>query len=369
MLKEKLQEMMKLNAVTGVEVHTGKDGQRLLHACSISIVKQQLSFESRQHGLKSVLHFAKVFKPQNIAICLSGKGVITKKIERVQGIDQQVVNQVLPNANPEHFYFQHYTEGEHSFISAIRRTDADELLARFQESGFRVLSLSLDTFVQQNAMELKAGQLEPGLELAYAAAFQLLLNAGPIAIEHEQITRAREQAFAKAKLKGIAMVAGLVLLVLLLFNFMLFSYYSSQVKSLSAASNISSAEIGKLRGQEKDIAKKTGLIKAAGWTGGLNYAYITDQLLAAMPGKMGLQEFSINPPDEQQSRSRHESVYLCKAVKITGSCPDASMLNNWIFAIKAKDWVEGCKIINYAINPDDGSGLFTISVQLKDHEE
>lgn len=369
MLKEKLQALMKLNTITGVEMHTAKDGQRLLHACTIGIAKQQLSFGAKEKAMKSVLHLAKNFKPGDIALCLTGKGVVTKKIAQVQKVDQQVVNQVLPNANPEHFYFQHYQSGEYSFISAIRRTEADEVLAQFSENGFRVLLLSLDAFVLEGAMELKEGLLEPELQLAYAAAFQLLLAESPVEIEHQPLVFARQQALAKAKLKGIAMVSGLVLLVLLLLNFLLFSYYSGQVKSLSAASNITSAEIGKLRGQEKDISKKTALIKVAGWTGGLNYAYITDQLLACMPAKMSLQEFSINPPDELQSRSRHESVYLCKALKIAGSCADASMLNNWIFAIKAKDWVEGCKIMNYEINQDDGNGLFTIAVQLKDHEE
>ncbi|WP_316812821.1 hypothetical protein [Pedobacter heparinus] len=372
MNKALLQDLMQLNTLTGVEVFTGKDGERVIHACTLKLGKAQLGFEHKHKDLKSVVHFAKNFKPGPVALVIRGKGLITKKMERVQGLDPQALNQVLPNANPEHFYFQHYDNGEHSFISAIRRSDTDELMAAFREQGFQVLSLCLDAFVLEEAMELKQGQLEEELLLAYAAAFQLLLGGAHgnyIEVEQQQLRDNRAQAFAKAKLKGIGLLAGMVLLVLLLLNFSLFSYYSGQVKALSAASNISSTEIGKLKNQEKDIRKKTALIKAAGWTGGLNYAYLCDQLLACMPAKMSLQEFSINPPDEQLSRARHELVYQTRLVKVSGACRDASMLNNWIFAIKAKDWVEGCKILNYGINPDDGSGSFAIAIQLKDHEE
>lgn len=372
MLKAMIQDLMTLNTLTGVQVHTEKDGQKLIHACTLKLSKAQLRFEHQHKGLKSVLHFAKNFKPGPIAIVLTGKGIITKKIDKVQGLDPQVLNQVLPNANADHFYLQHYSNEEYSFISAIRRSEADELMAAFREQGCMVLSLSLEAFVLDNAMELKQGQLEGELLPAYAAAFQVLLGGAEgtyVAVEQQQLRVNRAQAFAKAKLKGIGLLAGLVLMVLLLLNFAGYSYYSAQVKQLSAASNSSTAEIGKLRGQEKDILKKTALIKAAGWTGGLNYAYLCDALLACMPAKMSLQEFSINPADEELSRARHEMVYQNRQVKVKGACRDASMLNNWIFAIRAKDWVEGCKILNYAINPDDGSGSFAIAVQLKAHEE
>lgn len=363
---------MQLNTLTGVEVFTGKDGQRVMHGCTLRLSKAQLGFKHKHKDLKSVVHFAKNFKPGPVAIAMRGKGIISKKIEKVPEVNQQVLNQVLPNANPEHFYFQHYDKGEHSFVSAIRRSEADALLAEFREQGFEVLSLSLDAFVLEEAMELEQGVLEGELLLAYAAAFQLLLGGAQdayIEVVHPQLMLNRAQAFAKAKLKGIGLLAGSVLLLLLLANFMLFSYYSGQVRLLSAASNSSSTEIGKLKDQEKEIRRKAALIKAAGWTGGLNYAYLTDQLLACMPGKMSLAEFSINPPDEQLSRARHETVYQSRLVRISGACRDASLLNNWIFAIRAKDWVQGCKILNYEINPDDGSGSFAIAVELKDHEE
>lgn len=364
-----LQGLMKLNALTGIEVHTEKDGQRLFHACTIRIAKQELSIENKQKGLKSVLHFAKNFKAGPVAIALNGKGIITKKIDKVAAVDQQIVNQILPNANPELFYFQHHINGDYSIISAVRRIDADELIGQFREQGFTVLSLSLGAFALENAMELKDGQLEQELSLAYAVAFQTLLSDEPTEVAHQQIIAGRHQFFARTKLQGIGMLAAVAMLVLLLINFALFTYYTGQVQTLSAVSHVTATEIGKLKGQETDISKKTALIKAAGWTGGLNYAYIADQLLACMPLKMSLQELSINPLDEQQSRNKHENVYLTKMVKLSGACADASMLNNWIFALKSKDWVAGCKILNYSINQDDGMGSFAISVELKDHEE
>lgn len=365
MWKGLLQNFGKMTVMTGLEIHTEKDGLLALHACSVKLLKEELVFECNKPNLKSLVHFTKHYQPTPIGLCLTGKGIITKKIERVAALDAQVINQILPNANPELFYFQHYVSGDYSWISAIRRTEADDWVAQLAAHGFKVLSLSLDRFVLEEVIQPEATQLEETLWLAYAVAFQLLLRKDLVAVVHPELTHNREQSFARSRVMAIAGVFGVFLLLLLLLNFVLFSYYREQLEALSARSNTTAAEVGKLKRMEADIEQKTAFITKAGWTGGLNYAYIADQLVSCMPRKISLQDLSINPLNEAISKQKHEEVYEIKTVSVTGACGDASTLNNWIFAIKAKDWVAGCKILNYAINQDDGSGAFAISIQLQ----
>lgn len=365
MWKGLIQNFGKVTAMTGLEIHTKKDGNLVLQACSARLQQQELVFEEHKTNLKSLLHFSKQYKPGPIALCLTGKGIITKKIERIAGLDPQVINQILPNANRDLFYFQNYINGDYSWISAIRRTEADDCVAQLAAHGFKVMALSLDHFVLEEVIKPAAGQLEEALWLSYAAAFQLLLRKELVAVAHPGLTSNREQCFAKSRLMAMASVFGVFLLLALLVNFVLFSYYSDRLEALSARSNTTAAELGRLKHMEADIGQKTAFITRAGWTGGLNCAYIADQLIACMPPKISLQDLSINPLNEAASKQKHEEVYEIKTVSVTGDCADASMLNNWIFAIKAKDWVAGCKILNYAINQDDGSSAFAISIQLQ----
>lgn len=365
MWKGTLQNFGKLSSLTGLEIHTSKSGEFALQACTIRLAKQELIFELAKADLKSVLHLSKHDQAGPIALCLTGKGVITKQIELVAVLDAQVINQVLPNANPDLFYFQHYNDATHSWISAIRRSEADEWLSQLKEHGFEVLALSLDRFPLEGVLKPAVEQLDERLWLAYASAFQVLLQQDLVTVKHNGLERERKQAFARSQVLAVGRVFGLALLVLLLINFALFSYYSDELNKLSTQSNTTAAEVGKLKQMESDIYQKTAFITQAGWTGGLNYAYLTDQLLSCMPAKITLQEFAINPLNEALSKNKHEDLYETKTVRISGTCLDAGMLNNWIFAIKAKDWVSGCKILNYAINPDDGAALFAISIQLQ----
>lgn len=353
MLKSWFTDLFRLRVLTGVDVQLLADGQMLINFCSMKIKGDQLSVTDKGEGLKNILHFSKQLKSGLVVLNLSGKGVLTKRMERIEKLDQQVINQILPNANAGDFYFQLAHEEGGSVVSLIRRKDADELMAGFSAKGFKVIALILNGFTE-NA--------------AYQSAFQVLVTGELVEAKSPALTRRMQEAFAKARLTGIAAVSGTALLVLLLVNFFVYTNYADLLRDCAVRSNTSAAEISKYQSLETEVVGKTRFVKNVGWTGGLSPAFMVDQLLAGMPVPIKLNEFAINQQDQRISGSTAEALTVSKTIKISGSCSEASVLNNWLFGIRSNKWVGSCRIDNYQINNEDGRALFSITINLKDDE-
>ncbi len=115
-------------------------------------------------------------------------------------------------------------------------------------------------------------------------------------MDHAVLKENRLQAFAKAKVTGIAAVFGCVMLVLLVVNFFLCSAIMKlRPADFRSKETRSGMQVRKFRQMESDILQKTSLITNAGWTGGYPYAWLTDQLMAERPAAVAISGFSINP--------------------------------------------------------------------------
>ncbi|HKG08717.1 MAG TPA: hypothetical protein VKB19_19765 [Pedobacter sp.] len=364
MMRAKIKAWFELSKLTGIEINLGSEGVETVHACTLQISGDQLGIAAQNAGLKSIEHFAKNYKPGPVTLCLTGKGILTRQIAPVQVIDRQVISQILPNANAEEFYFQLYNSTEFSVVSLVRQSVADAVLAELERSGFQVLVLSLGSPDD----DVPIASLRPELIPASQIAFQVLLGRTVAGVAIEQLKTNKLQAFAKAKVLGIAAVFGCILLVLLLINFFVFSHYQDAAGRLAIRRNQSGVEVKKFRQVESDIVQKTALITTAGWAGGYPYAWLTDQLMAGKPAVITISAFSINPLKAQKITDKREEVYENRKISISGSSDQAATLNNWLFEIRAKDWVSDCSIRDYELNKESGKGQFTIEIEIRDYE-
>lgn len=356
----KIKRWFELRDLTGLEARLGSDGVETVHACTLQIAGDHLSVEAERTGLKNIAHFAKHFKPVPVALCLSGKGVLSKKIQDTAATAQQALQQVLPNANAADFYLQLEADS----LSLIRKNIADPVLAELSASGFRVISLNLGGQGSTNI----PGKIKPELAGAYSAAFQVLLGQEQAEVSSPELEEHKQQVYAKAKLMGRGLVLGCTLLVLLLVNFFLFTHYQSAAEKLAFRKTRSGQEIKKFQQMESGIMQKTMLITTAGWAGGYPYAWLTGELMSSRPLAIGISVFSINPQKIQAIVSSREAVYETGKIRISGTCDKAATLNNWLFEIRAKDWVKDCGILSYEFNKESGKGQFTIDIAINDYE-
>src|ERR1700722_5681032 len=149
-----LEQYYRINEATGVSIALLPDGDIAISACSVAIQNNQLDFEKKVTDLNKAVELTKHFPPKSIvALNLSGKGVLHKQIEKTAEINQNNFSKILPNGNIEDFYVQNFISGGQSFVSVIRKADADKWISLLKSLGFVPLTLSFGPFPVQNILK------------------------------------------------------------------------------------------------------------------------------------------------------------------------------------------------------------------------
>lgn len=367
-MKAKIKAWLELQQLTGIEVVSGKDGLEEVSACSLELKQNKVQVTAQKVSLKNLPHFVKNFKPGPVALCLSGKNVLSRKTAPVTAVDPLLINSLWPNIKYEDFYFQLVAAGGESVVSLIRRAEADVWIAALADQGFPVIALCLGKNASVMLDEQDQQQVEPLLLPAYSAALTTLLGIDNELVNDTAIQHSRDQELAKLKVRKIGLCAVVTCFLVLVVNFLFYQHYSGEADRLSQARHLSAERVGTYQDMEKDIIRKQKLIKSVGWTGGYPTAYLTDQLAACKPKDILLTAFLINPVKEEPGTAGKKEVMQVNTVLIEGFCDQAGTLNNWISEIRSKSWVKSCGVVNYDLSKDTGMGKFSIRIMLLDYE-
>jgi Tfp pilus assembly protein PilN len=406
-----LKTYYRINEAMGIDIHIAADGSAELNACAVSVDKNQLSITQKATGLLAAEELKKNFTVKYIAVNLSGKGVLHKQIALLDEITEHNFGSIFLNANIHDFYVQHLRSGDRSFVSIVRRAEADKWLRTLENAGYTPLILSLGPFpveqiqdqlniyegslvfnghaiergtkkewlsyrhaaAQQAPFPIKLGleRLPEKLVLAYATAFQLVLA------DRLQLTAAgvpdtderRAAIFAKKKLTVNAAAILGAFFVLLLVNFILFSsLYSDNNRLEDQVGQLTASSIS-VQGVQDQVTQKVALLKALGWDGGINKSVLVDQLASLMPEEITLDEVAINPPDPEQSRLQKTLTFHDGTITLTGHADKIIPLNEWIARIKTKAWVKNIQLDSYAFNNELNTGIFTVIINYQDAEK
>ncbi|SDT67344.1 hypothetical protein SAMN05216490_4784 [Mucilaginibacter mallensis] len=399
-----LKPYYRINEATGVAIHISADGNAELNACAVSVDKNQLSIEKKVMGLTTVTDLKKHFSGNSVAVNLSGKGVLHKQTPLIEELSEHNFGQVFLNAHIHDFYVQHFQSGNISFISVVRRTEADKWLRALETAGYTPLVLSLGPFVLEQAqnqlnvydsslvfdghsverndsmewtsyryaennhapasLKVSLEQLHEKLLLPYASAFQLVMadRLQPTAAGVRELGQRLETLLAKKKLTVNAAAILVAFFILLLVNFVLFSsLYSENNQLTDKVSQLTQSSIS-VQGVQDQVTQKVALLKELGWDGGINKSALVDQLAALMPEDITLDAVSVNPVDQEQSRLQKTVAFHDGQITLTGHSDKIIPLNEWIARIKTKAWVKNIQMDNYSFNNEQNTGLFTVVI-------
>jgi hypothetical protein len=399
----KLDPYYRISKVTGLNVQLAGDGQ-VISLCSVEASGNRLDIIKRKTDI-TVLAQLKELCPSKtvIALNLSGKGILQRRIDRAEAIDAGIFSAILPNAKLEDFYVQNFISGEHSFVSVVRKSEADRWINGLGELGFEPLLLSLGVFpVEQILPQLNiyesetviAGQLvarnqkgewvdaratdteppfafklgsekiDPRFLLPYAAAFQLVMvsQLDPIAADAEGLHQILESRLAEQKLKVQGALVLAAIFILLLANFILLSWLNSSNAALSD-------QVGKFaqtNNNEQEMAgrikEKEALLHSLGWDGGVNKSVLIDQVASLLPPEVKLREIAVNPVDITGSRLEKGTVFYDRKLVISGNSEKIIPVNEWIARIETRAWVKHIRLENFSYNNELNTGQFTVSI-------
>jgi len=402
-----LHHHIKLNRVIGLSVQIIDDNNCAVHACQVLRKRHTLEFEKKIPDLKSLEALsAHLSEKVPLALNLSGKPVLTKQVERIMEITPLQFSQLFPGANYHDFYVQNFVSGLSSFVSIVRRAEADRWLRQCQMLGYNVVMFSMGPFpvqmilpqlnvynevlvfdghtvVRNSDLSWQSYTYNPAaradfpfkveneplgeqLLIAYAAAFQLFFAHFAEVVEARVpgINAAYSNYIFNLNIKtwGIRML--MFFFAALFINLLVFSALESSNRKLSK--KVSSTEYGyqEYLEVENTIKTKELQLKSLGWDGGINKAYLISQLAEGLPNEITWNEIAINPIDKAASdTSANASIFTERSIRIKGNANRIVPVNNWLTDIKARSWVGTAQLESYAYNPESGTGEFIVVVK------
>jgi Tfp pilus assembly protein PilN len=401
-----LEQYYRINEAVGVDITIDPGGNPAINACSVTIQNNQLSFEKKQTDISTFEELAKHFPAKSImALNLCGKGILQKQLEKTEESNQANFSSVLPNANIEDFYIQNFISGDQSFVSVIRKIEADKWINKIKELGFTPLMLSLGPFPLQNIIaqlnvygndivfnghtilrneqqqwtsanynpsalspfpfKVESENLHEKLIIPYAAAFQLVL-ADKVELIRAEVP-VLENGFQKVINEKKLKVQGFLILsfffLLLLINFFLFNWLNSSNAILTEQVSRSAQSTDDIQKVNEQIAQKEGLLKTLGWERDINKSALIDQVASLLPADITWNEVDIDPVDLSNSRSQKSIVFSGRKIRVTGDSEKIIPVNEWIARIKTKSWVKNVQLDSYTFNSELNTGQFILLIE------
>lgn len=400
-----LEKYYRINQAIGLSIHILADGGLQLNACRVTVENNRLNIDKKITDIASLEDLKKHFDPKShVALNLTGKGILQKQVGALTEVNQHNFSKVLPNANIEDFYYQNFISGEQSFVSVIRKAEADKWITQLKAIGLIPLQMSIGPFPVQNIipqlnvydselifnghvierneqanwlthqynhvalspfpLKVESESLDEKLLIPYAAAFNLVLvekvqaiNADVPSLETELST-----LIATKKIKVKAVVVLFIFFLLLLLNFITFSWLnSSNAKLTDQVGQLTQTSINSQTIDEQ-VKQKEALLSELGWEDGINKSALVDQLASLLPEEITLNEISVNPIDLAASRAQKSLEFSNREIKIAGNSEKIIPVNEWIARVKTKPWVKNIQLDNYTFNGELNTGQFTVII-------
>lgn len=390
----------KINTVIGLELKIINENEFSGRYCVVNKQKATVNITDVQiveGTLSSILNALPKTFP--IALTLTGKGIIHKKMSIADEESTSSFQAAFPTIDRNDFYVQIFVEQQQELVSIIRRQTVDELIHKMRRSGLNIFVVSLGAMVSspiwnqlnsygqeilfdghfieldatyqwlsyhhkptlKNEFQTKIGEqlIDERNVLAYASAFQLLLHqqlnlicadVDTIQVEFLQFTQNNE-------IKKVAFRFGIVLFISLLVSYLIFSHYNDKNVALSQKSGAYNTSIDQLNSLTKASNENEQLLKKLNWNGGFNYGFLINEIGESMPKQLQLNEISIN---EVQPETNISDAPTAFPVKINGITNNLTALNNWIFVLKQKPWIKTVRLLKYEESNDAEAYKFNI---------
>lgn len=399
-------KILALSKIAGVEVQLLPEGKVLYHLVVLEKNKNVIGAVAKVAGIRDIAELKKNI-PANtpVVILLNGRGIINRRITDTSlESDSQVLSSLLPNAKQEDFYLQKFLSGKYLFASVIRKELFEEVFASLRSQGVNVINASTGPFIVHTVAPFLPGsvqklqtpsflftfnngvledftagsygeeevsigddKLTSALGPAYAIALAEFLNGeqehyvSSEALRHHKEEYGNQQLF---KIYGYALLGFFVML--LMGNYMFYSYLKSEASGLAAQSGNYRQTLEEVKLLQKKVEEKENFMKKAGWFSTPKTSYYADDIASTIPASIKLTALKVNPLNDKISKKERKDVFRSDTIVVGGVCNNPTVLNPWMGELKERQWIESLSHVNYEHDPKTGSGIFQIEIRVKD---
>jgi len=348
---------------------------------SISIIKKSETTED----LETILPKIKKLAP--LILLVNGYGILHRSLNPISLSNQEIIAQVLPNANAKDFIIQKTENGKNLLVSIIRKKIIAEQIALFKSleqwpvaiavgnfhtkniisfientdriaTDFQLLAFNKE-FGIINSFEKKqtSSDLSPLLKIgddkipaslmsAYAAAFCLLTGR----IDDLAITKEikEEHLWANIFNKGKLVVGGVVAILLLLNTFFFYNFKDKKA-NLQRTLFTYQDQFSQLDSMRNSLSKQRSFLKNTRLNGFSKSSYYADQIGHSIPKGIALEELTIFPEKKQKKPLKKDKLvdYDFQKINIKGKSDNSIRYNDWITTLKVLPWITEVTHISY----------------------
>ncbi|NII83274.1 MULTISPECIES: hypothetical protein [unclassified Pedobacter] len=335
-----------------------------------------------------------------VALSINGKGIIHKQLKGAGTDTKDLFRAAFSSVERKDFYVQEAFSGDLAWVSIVRQTFVDDIVAKLQSSGLNVYMLSLGALPVISIWELLSGagegfsanghqfevavegnliayrygegaedkgslklgntKLKSTLLVPYALAFQLFLHdkLAVVKVENEQVDNRFEDFLEFSKLKKTAGIFIFVLLGLLVISFFALTHYNAENAKLNQQVGAITATADQSDLLKKEIANQKISLEKLGWNGGYSYAFLLNEIGSSKPRALTLNDIQFDRLKESA-----ENKDALASIKISGETSNLSAVNNWIFLLKEKKWAKEVKLLRYQQDTESENFAFNLLIQ------
>lgn len=392
----------------GLTVDFLDDGTRLISCVSLVEKNKSLLINESKSGLNDFYSLTEFFKNNpNVYLVINGKGIIHKKVE-VELIKEDLkqanlVSYVLPNVEAKDFYGQYNEQDDSIFISVCRNKLIEELLKELSEfncypseiflgpfsletiAGFidsntqlnvntqRLVFLNgkikaierLENYTQESYV-IEGESLSSEIIIAYSAAILNSLELSYSANRIQEIEQNRNAIQFRMKFKKYLTFSLGVFCILLLINFLVFSYLFQKTE---ASSNIVSSNEEYIRKQNKiktDYQRKKDYLFRKNWDNKIQLTNYMEDLSIVAPTGLRLLSVAYQKLNNKKSRQEKMMVFDYSTIEVNGTVRNSSELNQWMKQLDEFIYVKDIKLLDYKINISTNIYMFNLKILLND---
>jgi len=376
--------LFKNRRVAGLTMSVGKEETRF-HLIVLERQGSEIQVLQQLSDLDSIDQVIEAL-PKNtpVQFCLNGRGILHKKLAPAS--DQQLIQAVLPNADPTQFYLQKTDAAAGLIVSIIRQQMLDDSIEQFINKGVWITGLSLGVFDSQvlwpylekpvtlntNQYQLefdregKITTFRPEASIvghtfkigddaisaillpSYGKALKAILGhsdnwtteqVGTLKDEYQQ-----KQLFDKAWRVALGVVG-----IILLSNTFFYFHYKDKNAQLRGASAFALAQISELDILKTKIEKHQQLVQMTSVNQSTDLSFYADELGKSLSKGLKFLDLNIFPRTGKDSDYNQKTLvkYQRNHIRIKGQCDNSLTYNNWIKKLDSLDWIKSVQHLDY----------------------
>ena len=335
-----------------------------------------------------------------IFLNIIGKGILHKKIKNSnisQLNDDELIKSVLPNIQASEFYIQKIYNSIDLYVVIIRKALMESIIENISNQGFEILEVFigitslvniLDLSSHENyvicdlSIHLKDKQIDTieainenkiteyiiGDEvingkniLSFSSALtfysvKLLANS----LSPSSILRQQNFIYKKfyTYLKWFLLIGTFIILLI---NYLLYSYFSTQNNKLTSEFNSTLTELEVIKQLTDNVTQKEKFLKDNNITNPTHFSLFADRIALIRPNGIVFTRLKFNPL-RGDIRNQNRIEFELNKMIIEGSSDKISTLNNWLKDIEKEKWVKKVELIDFNQEDISISANFTIDI-------